>query len=104
MVVGEQVEVQVVVEVVSGCGVKCSREVKVEKGEVEVKLEALGKAQAQLWEKQQAKRSGIFEFFFVGGYDYDKLKCYEALNVVDDGGVLRALQQGHKTKIVNEWL
>ena len=35
----------------------------------------------------------MFEFFFVAGYDCDKLKCYETLNVVDDGGVLRALQQ-----------
>ena len=39
MVVGEQVAVHVVVEVVSGCRVKCSREVKVEKGEVEVAVE-----------------------------------------------------------------
>ena len=39
VVLGEQVVVHVVVEVVSSCRVKCSREVKVEKGEVEVAVE-----------------------------------------------------------------
>ena len=41
VVLGEQVVVHVVVEVVSSCRVKCSREVKVEKGEVEVAVEVV---------------------------------------------------------------
>ena len=56
LVVGEQVVVHVVVEVVSHCRVKCSREVKVEKGEVEVVVEVWWRwcvAQVQVeWDHQ----------------------------------------------------